>query len=251
MSDCNASCTNQCISTCGNGCAVSSTSAIKHINIDKVDNDYLFDVLESILRYIVTMGSKSDIITSLDSIFGVFVDPVYYTVNVTYNNSVEDTNGYMVPHRYENVFKINRITNDTTLIKKEYTQSFNYYTEDGITTVGNVDVPHKAGSRVVLTYDTYTEQFTENISYMIDGTHRTETRVHAVGDPRVRYQYYYSDEYDDNDNIIHYAGDVVLDDNNNPIVDYMVAAYDTYWQQIGATQEFTRRKHNNGIPYWQ
>lgn len=228
---CVTSCTSNCTSSCGSGCDASAMSIIMHDNIDKVNNDFMLDIVQNILRYVILLGNKNDIVTSLNSILNVTVEPMYFVVNITYDNGVTENNELKL-HRFENVFRINRVNNDISLTKKEYRQVFDLYPSDTTETIGTKTITHNAGSRVVKSYSLYPETEYINVRYMYDNVHQTLTIEHAAGNPCEKYYYQHGDEYDENHNIIHYDGDVMIDENGQVIVDYVVAEYSYHWDLI-------------------
>lgn len=231
-------CTSACTSSCGTGCASSATSMPAH-NMSKISNNYMLDIVQDIARYIILLGNKNDIITSANSIFNITVEPLNYAANITFDNGVTENNGVYNLHRYENVFKINRVNNDIELTKKEYRQVYDVYTEPTVITVGNRQIECDAGSRIVKTYALYTDTEIVNVSYMQDGVHQTISIVHEIGNPVEKYFYYEDTEYDENHNVLHYAGDVMLDDNGEILCDYAVIEYMYHWDLIDE-QSYTR-----------
>jgi len=228
---CDALCLSNCTSSCGSGCASSAMSVTMHDRIDRVTNDFMLDIIQNILRYVILLGNKNDIVTSLNSILSVTVDPVDYVVNITYDNGVT-VNDKLDLHRFENVFRISRVNNDITLTKKEYRQVFDLYSTDTTETVGTKTITHNAGSRIVKSYALYPDTEYVNVRYMFDNVHQVLTIEHAAGNPCEKYYYQAGNEYDENHNIIHYDGDVMVDENGQVIFDYVVSEYSYHWDLI-------------------
>ena len=247
---CGESCGTNCIGctgTCGSGCTSSATTSIKHTNSDKIDNSYMLDIVQNILRYVILLGGKSDIMTSADSIFKVTVEPMYYVVNITYTDSV-DINDITEIYMYEYTFRINRINKDVTLNKKDYILKYNLYTEDTVDTFTYTDggititkeIHHAEGSRVVKSYVLYTETGGITASYFDkNGTYMQDAIIpHYQDFPCEKYSYYNTTEYDEHGHVTHYAGDIVMIENGSgdlePLVEYIVNEYDTYWLMVSS-----------------
>lgn len=241
---CSSSCRGECISECGSGCAASATTPSKFIDPDHITNDFMLEIIRNVMRYIILLGNKSDIITSAESLFSVIVEPMYYVVIVTctntdtnpseaYPNAVVDDNGGVL-HKYENVFRINRVNNETTVTNHDYIKFYSLYESTVEETVGNVVITHYQGSRVVKQYTVYTEPTTDYVNFYYNGirTKRAEIR-HAIGDPCVRYKYYDHKEYDEHANLTNDIGDIYVDENGQPVIEgYDVTEYDTHWVKL-------------------
>lgn len=228
-----ASCNSTCTSSCGSGCASSATSITVPIGAGNYTKDYMLNVIQMVLRYIILMANKGDILLADDSAFSIDIEPMYYVVTITYNN-LDNTDELNILHRYENVFRINRITNETQVTVNDYIERYNTYEEETTETVGTKTIVHPAGSRVVKEYALYASYETVNVRYMWNNIHNTLTIVHNVGDPKEKYTYYDENVYDEYNNIIHYAGDVYVDEEGQVIVEYLVSQYDTYWRRIAS-----------------
>lgn len=208
------------------------------MNANKFTKEYLLDIVNKILRYIVLMGNKNEVITTTDSLFSITYEPLYRNTNITFNAEVYDADkGENVTHRFENVFRTDLTTNETTYTKHEYEPFIETYTEDCDEKIGNVTIHHKAGEKVVKSYITYDNDGYNTLTFTKDGVRQSIQEPYYTGDPEKAYQYYDKTIFDDDGAVIHMAGDVVLDINNNPIFSYRVYEYDTMWLKVKSETE--------------
>lgn len=208
------------------------------MNANKFTKEYLLDIVNKILRYIVLMGNKNEVITTTDSLFSITYEPLYRNTNITFNAEVYDADkGENVTHRFENVFRTDLTTNETTYTKHEYEPIIETYTEDCYEPIGKVIIHHKAGEKVVKSYITYDNDGYNTLSFTKDGTRQVIQEPYFEGDPEKAYQYYDKTIFDDDGTVIHMAGDAVLDINNKPIFSYRVYEYDIRWVKVNSETE--------------
>lgn len=201
------------------------------MNIDKITEEYLLDIANRILRYITLLGNKNEVITATDSTFTIHNEPLYRTVTMTFLAEVEDG----IFHKFENVFRTDLTTNETTYTRHEFEKVIATYPEDCDEVVGRDIIHHKAGEEVVAEYILYGEYGTDTYYYMEDGVHKPFQVDHYPGDPARMYETYERTEYDEYGTVIHIAGDVILDAENRPIFHYRVYSYDYAWQNVAST----------------
>ena len=241
---CGAGCSTSCTGTCGVGCSSSATSKTLPLNVDSFTKDYMLEVIQMVLRYIILMANKGDILLSDDAAFSIDIETMYYVVTVTFNN-IDRSEGIPVIHRYENVYRINRINNETSVTVNDYVERYNKYETETTETVGTKTIVHPVGSRVVKQYALYSINESQDVKYMWNGIYNKQTIHYFAGDPRERYSYYAEDVWNgEHTAILHYKGDVYVDDQGQIITEYLVAEYDTYWRRIAANT-YTRDSEGN------
>ena len=208
------------------------------MNASKFTKEYLLDIVNKILRYIVLMGNKNEVITTTDSLFSITYEPLYRNTNITFNAEVYDADkGENVTHRFENVFRTDLTTNETTYTKHEYEPIIETYTDDCYEPIGKVIIHHKAGENVVKSYITYDNDGYNTLTFTKDGIRQVIQEPYFEGDPEKAYQYYDRTIFDDDGTVIHMAGDVVLDISDNPVFSYRVYEYDTRWVKVNSETE--------------
>ena len=71
-----ASCNATCTSSCGAGCESSATSITVPIGASNYTKDYMLNVIQMVLRYVILMANKGDILLADDSAFSIDIEPM-------------------------------------------------------------------------------------------------------------------------------------------------------------------------------
>ena len=199
---------------------------------NQIPEEYLIKIIGKILRYIILMGRENEPIFSDQSEFKISTEPLYRTVTITYN--AKDSQGDI--HRYVNTFKIDTTTNKLDNIEytlEDYIKVFHTYQEETTEVIGGVEITHHIGETVVKRYTLYSEQVTIPITYMVNGERVSVNDVRAAGSPVIDYHRYPSTIYDEETgDVIHAAGDVIVNPDGSLSYEYEVAEYDYEWQLV-------------------
>lgn len=199
----------------------------------KFDRDYLMQIVCKLLRYIILMDRQNEPIMSDQSEFKIVTEPLYRTVTITYND--KDDHGDI--HRLVNIFKINTTTNkldDIEYTVENYIQAFHYYISDVTETIGGIEITHHAGEKIVTRYALYDHTVEIPITYIDNNGQRVSvTDTRPEGSPQIVYNVYQTTVYDEETgDVIHAAGDVIVNPDGTLSFYYVVAEYEFEWQLV-------------------
>lgn len=200
----------------------------------KLTKEFLIPMMQKIFRYIILMNpSESKVMLSNEIDMNISHDTFSHVGTLT--NIEPDADG--IPHKYEHIIKMARLTSDTSYTMNEYIQVYEKYPEDCEEVVGGVTIKHKAGDDIVDEYVTYTREVVTELTYIdsITGEHVSFTDTEYIGMPVKQFEFYQATEYDESGTVIHAAGDVkmtYIDGILTPVFEYVARLKRFNWVLI-------------------
>lgn len=189
---------------------------------------------------------ESDTVLSSDIDFNISNEPFYHIV--TFDNVNTDDDG--VTRRYEHILKIARRSAECEYTMNVYEQIIDTYEEDTTKVIGtthnennekvNVTKTFHTGDEIVLHYAKYISDYIEDLHY-IDSNHEVQTLalLHKFDDIVFDYAKYDHTEYDEEGTVVHAKGDVMLDDNNKLIYNYIPTEKQFHWNLVNSITDTT------------
>ena len=219
----------------------------------KLTKEFLFNIASRIIRYAILMNAPdSDVILANEMDFKIENEPFYYIV--TFNNIEDDEEG--VTHRYEHILRIAKRDAQYQYTMNDYVKVIDLYEAecdkvigvrwDGTSSPGNlkfidVNKHFNVGDEIVTRYASYGSHCMDILKYR-DDDHvvHTKTVFHYAPELMINYAKYDHDEYDEDGNLIHAYGEVMLDDNKQIIWNYIESDKQSHWQLVNTIQDNTQ-----------
>lgn len=216
----------------------------------KLNKEYLLSIVSRLIRYIILMNAPdSDTILSQEMDFNISNEPFHYIA--TFNNVEDDDQG--VTHRYEHILKISRRNADCEYTMNDYIKVIDTYEEptdriigkvwDGATVSGRprlVDLTKhfEAGDEIVLKYAEYGTDYHVHLQYR-DSNHDVHPydRDFVKNELYVNYILYDHTIYDEDGTVIHAQGDVMLDENDQVMWEYVPVDKQFHWQLVNTVHD--------------